>query len=449
MTKVAEGKYQYVHHVKTDDEAGIWLVRGISIDDNALNSKDIYNEKINMYAADKTDMSQAEFNKYDTISSVENPIIERPTTERPTTEHPTTERPTTERPTTERPTTERPTTERPTTERPTTERPTTERPTTESPKSIDQDKPVVKYTGRSGMQIGSYHSYAFGLDVTDKGDSGIASVIGYLTSSETTNTKTVIFAHVSGSNYEGKIDYNSSYDYDLEYVIAKDNAGNTTKYYVNSVSIPSVTVPTTERPTTERPTTERPTTERPTTELPTTESTTTEQPTTEKPQVIKVDKPIISNKYIGDSSTVITGKGKSYSYIYAVANKKVIGKAKVVKGKFSMKIAKQKSGTKVTLYANYKNTLSDNVLFTVVDKTAPSYPTINKVTYKSKLLTGKGEKSAKVYVYNGKKKLGFATVDSKGNYKVKITPQKKYSILTVYLVDKAGNKGKSKTIKVS
>ncbi|TDM44012.1 hypothetical protein ETI09_06430 [Macrococcoides canis] len=65
--------------------------------------------------------------------TTERPTTERPTTEQPTTEQPTTEQPTTERPTTERPTTERPTTEQPTTEQPTTERPTTEQPTTERP----------------------------------------------------------------------------------------------------------------------------------------------------------------------------------------------------------------------------------------------------------------------------------------------------------------------------
>ncbi|QIH77646.1 hypothetical protein GTN30_03110 [Macrococcoides canis] len=73
--------------------------------------------------------------------TTERPTTERPTTEQPTTEQPTTERPTTEVPTTEVPTTEQPTTERPTTERPTTEQPTTERPTTERPTT---ERPVIK-----------------------------------------------------------------------------------------------------------------------------------------------------------------------------------------------------------------------------------------------------------------------------------------------------------------
>ncbi|MCG7421139.1 Ig-like domain-containing protein [Macrococcoides goetzii] len=217
---------------------------------------------------------------------------------------------------------------------------------------------------------------------------------------------------------------------------------------------PTTEKPTTEKPTTERPTTEQPTTEKPsvqvpTTEVPTTEVVSTEKPTIEKPQSIVVSKPVISNKYIGDNTSIITGKAKSYSTVYALVNKKVIGSAKVKNGKFTMKIAKQTAGTKISFYTNYKKKKSSTVTYTIADKTAPTYPIVNKVTYKSKVVTGKGEKSSKVYVYNGKNKIGYSVVDSKGNYKVKISAQKQKTILTVYLVDKAGNKGKAKSIKVS
>ncbi|MGK0576058.1 Ig-like domain-containing protein [Macrococcus capreoli] len=368
----------------------------------------MFNNGVTSFAGTSSDItiyvkSYRDLNNTVAEPSVEKPTTEKPTTERPTTERPTTEKPTTERPTTEKPTTEKPTTERPTTERPTTERPTTERPTTERPTT---ERPTTE------------------KPTTEKP-----------TTERPTTEK------------------------------------------------PTTEKPTTERPTTERPTTERPTTERPTTEKPTTEKPTTERPTTEKPKPTKptttqpkpsttkptttkpkpsttkpttskpkpvvVAKPVITNKYISNASAVIGGKGMSNSKVYAVVNNKVIGSAVVKNGKFSFKIAKQKAGTKISFYAYYNKNKSAVVTVKVIDKIAPGLPTVNKVTTKSTSVSGKGERYAKVYVYKGKSKVGYAVVDRKGNFNVKIAKQKKNTTLSIYLVDNAGNKGKYKNIKVS
>ncbi|MCE4956005.1 Ig-like domain-containing protein [Macrococcoides caseolyticum] len=73
--------------------------------------------------------------------------------------------------------------------------------------------------------------------------------------------------------------------------------------------------------------------------------------------------------------------------------------------KFSIKIKKQKPGTKISFYTYYKKKKSALVTVKVVDKTAPKLPTVNKVTSKSTVVTGKGEKYAYVYVYKGKSKV--------------------------------------------
>ncbi|MEH7451211.1 alkaline phosphatase PhoX [Gottfriedia acidiceleris] len=83
------------------------------------------------------------------------------------------------------------------------------------------------------------------------------------------------------------------------------------------------------------------------------------------------------------------------------------------------------------------------------DFVAPSLTKINKVTSKSKIVTGKAEKDATVYVYNGKTLIGKATSESKGNFKVKIKVQKKGTTLTIFAEDKAGNKSKSINVKVN
>ena len=87
-------------------------------------------------------------------------------------------------------------------------------------------------------------------------------------------------------------------------------------------------------------------------------------------------------------------------------------------------------------------------LLQVIDKTAPAIASVNKVNEKSKYVTGKAEKGATVRVYNGKKLIGKAVVNSKGNYKVKIKAQKEGTSLTVTAQDKAGNQSKATTVKV-
>ncbi|MFB5283586.1 Ig-like domain-containing protein [Peribacillus sp. Hz7] len=83
------------------------------------------------------------------------------------------------------------------------------------------------------------------------------------------------------------------------------------------------------------------------------------------------------------------------------------------------------------------------------DTTSPVTPTVNKVTTKSTKVTGKAEKGATVYVYRGSTKLGQSVASSSsGSYSVKIAKQKKGTSLNVYAKDKAGNKSRTKTIKV-
>ena len=83
------------------------------------------------------------------------------------------------------------------------------------------------------------------------------------------------------------------------------------------------------------------------------------------------------------------------------------------------------------------------------DFTAPDAPKVNKVTAKSKSVTGTTEKDATVQVYNGKTLLGEAKANSKGKFTVKIKAQKAGTSLTVVAKDKAGNKSESTVIKVA
>nr|WP_242486820.1 Ig-like domain-containing protein [Peribacillus sp. TH16] len=158
--------------------------------------------------------------------------------------------------------------------------------------------------------------------------------------------------------------------------------------------------------------------------------------------------PTVNNVY--DNATVIIGKAESNAKVYATVGSKKIGETTAKNGQYTIKIAKQKAGTTIVVYAkDPSGNKSGSKKVKVIDKTAPSVPTVNKITSKTVTVTGKGEKGASIYIYNGSKKIGQGIVDSRGNFKVKIKAQKKGSTLKVYAQDKSGNKSKSKTVKVS
>lgn len=138
----------------------------------------------------------------------------------------------------------------------------------------------------------------------------------------------------------------------------------------------------------------------------------------------------------------ITGSDSSKIENITLPNKKTVKssstKYKVSKnGSYTFKV-KDKAG----------NTTSKTVKVSNIDKSAPGKPSVNKVTSKSKTVTGKAEKNATAYVYKGSKQLGKATVNSKGAYTVKIAAQKKNTKLSVYVQDNAGNKGKTVSVTV-
>ncbi|MGK0555259.1 Ig-like domain-containing protein, partial [Macrococcus capreoli] len=423
----------------------------------------MFNNGVTSFAGTSSDItiyvkSYRDLNNTVAEPSVAEPSVEKPTTERPTTEKPTTEKPTTEKPTTEKPTTERPTTEKPTTEKPTTEKPTTEKPTTEKPTT---ERPT---TERPTTEKPTTERPTTEKPTTEKPTTEKPTTERPKTEKPTTEKPTTERPTTERPTTEKPT---------TERPTTEKPTTEKPTTEKPTTERPTIERPTTERPTTERPTIERPTTEKPTTERPTTERPTTEKPkptkptttqpkpsttkpkptttkpTTSKPKPVVVAKPVITNKYISNASAVIGGKGMSNSKVYAVVNNKVIGSAVVKNGKFSFKIAKQKAGTKISFYAYYNKNKSAVVTVKVIDKIAPGLPTVNKVTTKSTSVSGKGERYAKVYVYKGKSKVGYAVVDRKGNFNVKIAKQKKNTQLSIYLVDKSGNRGKSKVIKVS
>ncbi|PLT28171.1 Ig-like domain-containing protein [Peribacillus deserti] len=170
------------------------------------------------------------------------------------------------------------------------------------------------------------------------------------------------------------------------------------------------------------------------------------EPAYSKPRVDPID----------DNDTII--KGYMFGMpdtrpltMYAMVGSKNIGQVTIkYSSNFEIKIPKQKADATITVYVmDEYGRKGESVTTKVKDVTPPATPTVNKVTTKSKAVTGKGEAGTTAYIYKGRSKLGQAKVDSKGNFKVTIKSQKKGTTLSVYLQDAAKLKSKTKTVKVS
>jgi hypothetical protein len=161
---------------------------------------------------------------------------------------------------------------------------------------------------------------------------------------------------------------------------------------------------------------------------------------------IAPDKPKVS--VVDDNDTVIKGNAEPGALIMAEANNLYIAEDIDVSqnGSFSFKIKPLKAGTTIKVWAQDAFGNQSEVAFVkVLDKTPPKTLVVNKITSKSKTVSGKTEANAIVEVKLGTKLLGKASADAKGNYKVTIKPQKKGTKLKVNSLDKAKN---SKTVSV-
>ncbi|WP_335547459.1 Ig-like domain-containing protein [Neobacillus drentensis] len=161
--------------------------------------------------------------------------------------------------------------------------------------------------------------------------------------------------------------------------------------------------------------------------------------------------PTVTKIYeVSDKATKVTGKTEAYATVKLyIAGKYQRSVTADKYGNFSFSISKQKAGTEIKVYAVDKaGNVSKAVSVKVVDKTAPSTPSVDKVTVKSTKVTGKAEAGSTVTVKAGSKVLGTATVDKYGKFSVKISKQKAGKVLSVTVKDKAGNTSSTKIVTV-
>ncbi|MCL9634240.1 Ig-like domain-containing protein [Bacillus zanthoxyli] len=153
---------------------------------------------------------------------------------------------------------------------------------------------------------------------------------------------------------------------------------------------------------------------------------------------------------ITDQQTVVTGTAELNSTVFIKVGTRVLANGKVDKnGKFSIKIIKQKAGTKVLITAkDAAGNVGTATLKTVQDKTPPAAPSVNKVTSQTTIVTGTSEVNAKVTIKVGKAIIGNGSADKIGKFKVTIPKQKTGTKLSVTAKDVANNESPVRSVTV-
>ncbi|APH03548.1 Ig-like domain-containing protein [Bacillus weihaiensis] len=155
---------------------------------------------------------------------------------------------------------------------------------------------------------------------------------------------------------------------------------------------------------------------------------------------------------VGDNTATVSGTAEVGTTVYVKLGDTQLGKAIAASsGAFSIKMSAKQKATKVlTLYAvDSAGNKSSTIATTVLDKTAPSKPTVKTIGDNTTTVTGTAEASSTLYIKSGTTLIGKGTVTSKGTYSIKLTKKQKAGhSLSIYAIDKAGNKSSTLTTKV-
>jgi subtilisin family serine protease len=153
---------------------------------------------------------------------------------------------------------------------------------------------------------------------------------------------------------------------------------------------------------------------------------------------------------IDDNDLVITGSAEANATIIVKNNNGIIatGKANST-GAFNINISLQKAGTILNVFAeNAAGTQSVASTIVVLDRTAPTAPTINTIDDNDLVLTGIAEVNATVIVKNNGLVIGTGKANSAGEYSINVSSQKAGTVLTVNAKDVEGNLSTAATIVV-
>lgn len=155
---------------------------------------------------------------------------------------------------------------------------------------------------------------------------------------------------------------------------------------------------------------------------------------------------------VDNNDKSVSGKAEANSTIIVKKGSTTIGSNKANSaGYFTVTTPTQMSGTQLTVYAkDAAGNQSAGTTVTVLDKTAPGKPTVYSVADNQSIINGTTEGNARVEIRQGSSLIGQITASSTGSFTIKLTAGKKAgTILTVYAIDKAGNRSAGTSVTVT
>ena len=152
---------------------------------------------------------------------------------------------------------------------------------------------------------------------------------------------------------------------------------------------------------------------------------------------------------VTDQDPSVTGTAEQNSEITVKAGTESWSGNVNTEGQFSVAISKQKAGTLIEVTAkDAAGNVSEASATTVVDKTPPAAPMVNKVTDQSTAVTGNAEKSSEVTI-----KIGTAswkgTSSLEGKFSVGIPKQSAGTLIEATAKDAAGNVSQAAKVTVA
>ncbi|MEH7095617.1 Ig-like domain-containing protein [Neobacillus vireti] len=152
---------------------------------------------------------------------------------------------------------------------------------------------------------------------------------------------------------------------------------------------------------------------------------------------------------VDDNDTIVTGRAEANSYILVKNGSATVGTAKVSStGTYSVSIPKQRAGVKLTVYAkDAAGNQSVGTTITVIDRTPPGKPGVSPIGDNQTIINGTAENGSRVEIRQGTSVIGQIT--STGSFTIKLTALKKAgTVLTVYAIDKVGNRSAGNAVTV-
>ncbi|MHC5529833.1 Ig-like domain-containing protein [Priestia megaterium] len=153
---------------------------------------------------------------------------------------------------------------------------------------------------------------------------------------------------------------------------------------------------------------------------------------------------------VSDQDTKVTGTAEANATVIIKNGSLQLAAGKAdAKGTYSISIAKQKAGSKLSVTAGNTAGVSPAVTVIVQDKTAPVTPKVNAVSNQDTVVTGSTEAGAEVHVKIDKKVIGKGNAKSDGTFSITIPKQPAATKLAVIAKDAANNYSSNAFVTVS